>query len=165
MLQLRAKILGNPEFRVDIPSNFASVRVLSSPACSPSRYSVFFTTFVQRRPNVFDVGPPLCKCYTKVLCLLGNMLSKLIIFCCGDITLLFNFKSKKQHLGLPLKIKLNVNLRRTITYHRHLMLCLLHLDGLLHQDDDLIHLLRELLVPHQQVRVILQLVVSWLSNH
>ena len=29
-------------------------------------------TFVQRRPNVFDVGPTLFKCYTTVLCLLGR---------------------------------------------------------------------------------------------
>ena len=28
-------------------------------------------TFIQRRPNVFDVGPTLHKCYTNVLCLLG----------------------------------------------------------------------------------------------
>ena len=28
--------------------------------------------FVRRRPNVFDVGPTLCKCYTNVLCLLGG---------------------------------------------------------------------------------------------
>ena len=28
-------------------------------------------TFVQRRPNVFDVGPALYKCYRNVLCLLG----------------------------------------------------------------------------------------------
>ena len=28
------------------------------------------TTVVQRRPNVFDVGPTLYKCYTNVLCLL-----------------------------------------------------------------------------------------------
>ena len=27
-------------------------------------------TFIQRRPNVFDVGPTLYKCYTNVLCLL-----------------------------------------------------------------------------------------------
>ena len=26
---------------------------------------------VQRRPNVFDVGPTLYKCYTNILCLLG----------------------------------------------------------------------------------------------
>ena len=26
-------------------------------------------TFVQRRPNVFDVGPPLYTCYKKALCL------------------------------------------------------------------------------------------------
>ena len=29
-------------------------------------------TFVQRRPNVFDVGATLYKCYTNVLCLLGS---------------------------------------------------------------------------------------------
>ena len=28
-------------------------------------------TFVQRRPNVFDVGPTLYKCYTSIICLLG----------------------------------------------------------------------------------------------
>ena len=28
-------------------------------------------TFVQRRSNVFNVGPTLYKCYTNVLCLLG----------------------------------------------------------------------------------------------
>ena len=27
-------------------------------------------TFIQRRPNVFDVGPTLYKCYTNVLSLL-----------------------------------------------------------------------------------------------
>ena len=32
-------------------------------------------TFVQRRPNVFDVGPTLYKCYTNVLCLLGMTMS------------------------------------------------------------------------------------------
>ena len=28
-------------------------------------------TFLQRRPNVFDAGTTLYKCYTNVLCLLG----------------------------------------------------------------------------------------------
>ena len=28
-------------------------------------------TFIQRRPNVLDVGPTLYKCYTNILCLLG----------------------------------------------------------------------------------------------
>ena len=31
-------------------------------------------TFVQRRPNVFDVGSTLYKCYTNLLCLLGGVL-------------------------------------------------------------------------------------------
>ena len=35
-------------------------------------------TFVQRRPNVFDVCPTLYTCYTNVLCLLGFSLR---IFC------------------------------------------------------------------------------------
>ena len=30
-------------------------------------------TVVQRRPNVFDVGPTLHICYTNVLCLLGSV--------------------------------------------------------------------------------------------
>ena len=30
-------------------------------------------TFVQRRPNVFDVGPTLKKCHTNVICLLGGV--------------------------------------------------------------------------------------------
>ena len=29
--------------------------------------------FAQRRPNVFEVGPTLYKCYTNVLCLLGRL--------------------------------------------------------------------------------------------
>ena len=32
-------------------------------------------TFIQRRPNVFDVGRALYKCYTNVLCLLGSQLT------------------------------------------------------------------------------------------
>ena len=37
-------------------------------------------TFVQRRPNVFDIGPILYKiCYTNVLCLLGWYLEMLTI--------------------------------------------------------------------------------------
>ena len=36
--------------------------------CIPANICI---TFVQCRPNVFDVGPALYKCYTNVLCLLG----------------------------------------------------------------------------------------------
>ena len=35
-------------------------------------------TFIQRRPNVFDVGPTLYKCYTNVLCLPGNYFSTIL---------------------------------------------------------------------------------------
>ena len=34
-------------------------------------------TFIQRRPNVFDVGPTLYKWYANVLCLLGAKLNYL----------------------------------------------------------------------------------------
>ena len=33
-------------------------------------------TFIQRRPNVFDAGPTLYKCYANVLCLLASS------YCC-----------------------------------------------------------------------------------
>ena len=36
-------------------------------------------TFIQRRPNVFHVGPTLYKCYTNVLCLLGWMSVRLSV--------------------------------------------------------------------------------------
>ena len=38
-----------------------------------SRYTVdidICITFIQRRTNVFDIGPTLYKCYTNILCLL-----------------------------------------------------------------------------------------------
>ena len=40
----------------------------------------FCITFVQRRPNVFDVGPTLYKCYTNILCLLGYFLNEIANF-------------------------------------------------------------------------------------
>ena len=40
----------------------------------PNKHKTFYITFVQRRPNVFDVGPTLYKCYTNVLCFLGFLL-------------------------------------------------------------------------------------------
>ena len=36
-------------------------------------------TFIQWRPNVFDVGPTLYKCYTNGLCLLGWLLGRDIV--------------------------------------------------------------------------------------
>ena len=39
-------------------------------------------TFVQRRPNVFDVGPTLYKCYTNILCQLGYVLY--VLTGCGE---------------------------------------------------------------------------------
>ena len=37
-------------------------------------------TFMQRRPNVFDVGPTLYTCYTNVLCFLGGHLSYFLCY-------------------------------------------------------------------------------------
>ena len=49
-----------------------------------------FITFVQRQPNVFDVGPTLYKCYKNVLCLLGvasiktmEMTEEIFVFAVG----------------------------------------------------------------------------------
>ena len=39
--------------------------------CLQQQTQNFCITFIQRRSNVFDVGPTLYKCYTNVLCLLG----------------------------------------------------------------------------------------------
>ena len=66
-------------------------------------------TFIQRRPNVFDVGPALYKCYTNVLCLLGLLTQQkpMLIECWatfGDNSLnikqfSFVLKQWQDHLG------------------------------------------------------------------
>ena len=45
----------------------------------PSKHKTFVYHFVQPQPSVFDVGPPLYKCYTNALCLL-----KMIRFSLGE---------------------------------------------------------------------------------
>ena len=40
------------------------------PCVTPKQTQHIFITLIQRRPNIFDVGPILYKCYTNVLCLL-----------------------------------------------------------------------------------------------
>ena len=49
-------------------------------------------TFIQRRPNVFDVGPTLYKCYTNVLCFLGWEQLSLVraIHCLSNFSLSVN---------------------------------------------------------------------------
>ena len=39
----------------------------------PKKHKNICITFIQRRPNVFDVGLTLYKCYTNVFYLLGNL--------------------------------------------------------------------------------------------
>ena len=46
--------------------------LVNSTPLIPEQTQNICITLVQRRPNVFDVGPALYKCYTNVLCLLGN---------------------------------------------------------------------------------------------
>ena len=38
---------------------------------APQQTQNICITFIQCRPNVFDVGPTLYKCHTSILCLLG----------------------------------------------------------------------------------------------
>ena len=42
-----------------------------SPTLTQQTQNICITS-VQRRPNIFDVGPTLYKCYTNSLCLLGS---------------------------------------------------------------------------------------------
>ena len=58
-------------------------------------------TFVQRRPNVFDVGPTLYKCYTNVLCLLA-----------GDVG--GSIRSRRPHAFHVLSISAEQSLERYI---------------------------------------------------
>ena len=58
-------------------SKFKSINLCTPPPAISHSHSSQQTqntciTYVQRRPNVFDVGPTLYKCYTNVLCLLGS---------------------------------------------------------------------------------------------
>ena len=48
-----------------------TITYICSQAGSQRRQNICIT-FVQCRPNVEDVEPTLYKCYTNVLCLLGN---------------------------------------------------------------------------------------------
>ena len=52
-------------------------------------------TFIQRRPNVFDVGPTLYKCYTNVLCLLGYRLNV-----CVFVGYISGIVQSYQHIGI-----------------------------------------------------------------
>ena len=52
----------------------SDISIFCSTACvphnPPQQTQNFCITYVHSRPNVFDVGPTLYKCYTNVLCLL-----------------------------------------------------------------------------------------------
>ena len=54
-----------PQFQYIYAINF------KNEICLQQQTQNFCITFIQRRSNVFDVGPTLYKCYTNVLCLLG----------------------------------------------------------------------------------------------
>ena len=61
LLKPRKKLSINTVLVLDFAECFAG---------QPSKDKTF-VTLIQRRPNVFDVGPTLYKCHTNVLCLLG----------------------------------------------------------------------------------------------
>ena len=46
-----------------------------------------FITFVQRRPNVFDVGPTLYKCYKKMFCIYWGIVLYLLLTVIGTYRL------------------------------------------------------------------------------
>ena len=58
--------------------NIDSTTCVAFVVCSPytQQTQSICITFVQRRPNVFDVGPTLYKCHTNVLFLLGTYIDK-----------------------------------------------------------------------------------------
>ena len=66
--------------------------------------------FVQRRPNVFDVGPTLYKCYTTVLYLLiGLIIDRLAVHAYLPIC-----QTSLCNSGLPLAVR-----HLTLAQHRH----------------------------------------------
>ena len=73
----------------------------------------FFITFVQRRPNAFDSGPTLYKCYKNVLCLLGVMVT-LIVYPerSTQLQLWFLLPQVERHYSLSVRgLTLDVRLR------------------------------------------------------
>ena len=75
-------------------------------------------TFVQRRPNVFDVGPALYKCHTKVFCLMGKPFrrcgmmrqsrtrpDKMRLNKAGQVTKCITITSYMPHFGPGLSLK------------------------------------------------------------
>ena len=64
-----------------------------------------FTTFIQRRPNVFAVGPTLYKCYTTILCSLGSQPAFKPWWISGKLEL-----RAKLHQGVIIGLKVLVHL-------------------------------------------------------
>ena len=61
------------EVRDASSSEWKFQRIVLAGLCNVTQQTQnIYVTFVQRRPNVFDVGQTLYKCYTNVLCLLGS---------------------------------------------------------------------------------------------
>ena len=68
MFQWLTKQMSNTGIAIKVQI-YSFIRYICS---STQQKQNFCITYVQRRPNVSDVGPALYKFYTNVLCLLGN---------------------------------------------------------------------------------------------
>ena len=69
-------MIGREIFVLCTHSSTAMIQGVCVPHTTPQQTQNICITFVQRRPNVFDVGPTLYKCYANVLCLLGSWLTR-----------------------------------------------------------------------------------------
>ena len=69
-------------------------------------------TFVQRRPDVFDVGPTLYKYHTNILCLLGTASVAV-----GEVTFVGHLFSHLLRM-----VKLQVVIRESLLYTLHFVL-------------------------------------------
>ena len=61
-------------------------------------------TFIQRRPNMFNVGPTLHKCYTNILCLLGFSQKKESSRICSFLTAVYPWRDVlgcSRQAGMP----------------------------------------------------------------
>ena len=65
----------NVEMVVAFPVNIWRILISSESAHPAQQTQNICITFIQRQPNVFDIGPTLYKCYSHVLCLLGCWLN------------------------------------------------------------------------------------------
>ena len=86
--------------------NHAIIMLMSCYDATSQQTQNICITFIQRRPNVFDVGPTLHKCYTNVLYLLGVSHSPLWdVNSCRNVNFVFyKYRSTQQTRGVQPKL-------------------------------------------------------------